>query len=117
MRWPRRLLMQCQMLLRRDRAGKQLEDELQFHLDQQVAENLAAAMSAEEARDAALRSFGNLAAMRDQAHDTWSWQWLELLLCDVRFSIRTLVRTPGFSVLAILVMSLGIGANVALFTV
>ncbi len=117
MRWLDKLLMQLKMLLRRDRAGKQLEDELQFHLDQQVAENLAAGMSAEEARHAALRSFGNLAAMRDQAHDTWSWQWLELLLCDVRVSIRTLVRTPGFSVLAILVMSLGTGANVALFTV
>ena len=50
MRWLDKLLMQLKMLLRRDRAGKQLEDELQFHLDQQVAENLAAGMSAEEAR-------------------------------------------------------------------
>src|SRR5580658_6201842 len=117
MRWLHKLLMQCRMLLGRDRAGKQLQAELQFHLDQQVAENVAAGMSGEEARHAALRSFGNSASLRDQARDTWSWQGLELFLADLRFCIRTLARTPGFSILAILVMGLGIGANVALFTV
>jgi predicted permease len=117
MRWLRKLLMQCQMLLRRDRAGAQLQDELQFHLDQQIAENLAAGNSPEEARRAALRSFGNPATLRDQTRNTWSWQWLEMLLHDLRFGIRALVRNPGFSILAILVMGLGIGANVALFTV
>jgi predicted permease len=117
MRWLRKLLMQCQMLLRRDRAGAQLQDELQFHLDHQIAENLAAGNSPEEARRAALRSFGNPATLRDQTRNTWSWQWLEMLLHDLRFGIRALVRNPGFSILAILVMGLGIGANVALFTV
>lgn len=117
MRWLRKLLMQCQMLLRRDRAGAQLQDELQFHLDQQIAENLAAGNSPEEARRAALRSFGNPATLRDQTRNTWSRQWLEMLLHDLRFGIRALVRNPGFSILAILVMGLGIGANVALFTV
>jgi predicted permease len=117
MRWLYKFLMQCRMLLGRDRAGKQLQAELQFHLDQQIAENVAAGMSREEARRAALRSFGNSASLRDQARDTWSWQGLELFLADLRFCIRTLVRTPGFSILAILVMGLGIGANVALFTV
>jgi predicted permease len=117
MRWLPKFLMQCQMLLRRDLAGKQLQDELQFHLDQQIAENIAAGMNPEEARRAALRGFGNPTTLRDQTRDAWSWQSLELLLSDLRFCIRTLVRTPGFSVLAILVMGLGIGANVALFAV
>jgi predicted permease len=117
MRWLHKLLMQCQMLLRRDRAGEQLQDELQFHLDQQVAENLAAGISPEEARRAALRTFGNLATLRDQTRNTWSWQGLEMLLRDLHFGIRALARNPGFSILAILVMGLGIGANIALFTV
>jgi putative ABC transport system permease protein len=117
MRWLDKLLMQCQMLLRRGRAGEQLQDELWFHLDQQIAENLAAGLSPEEARRAALRSFGNPTTLRDQVRDTWSWQWLELLFRDLRFGFRTLVRNPGFSILTILVMGLGIGANVALFTV
>ena len=112
-----KLLMKLRMLFRRGRAGDQLQDELQFHIDQQVAENIAAGMSHAEARRAALRTFGNPAALREQARDAWSWQWLELLLRDLRFGVRRLGRTPGFSALAILVMALGIGANVALFTV
>jgi predicted permease len=117
MRWLHQLLMQCRTLLRRGRAADELQDELQFHLDQQIAENLAAGMSAEEARRAALRLFGNPTALRDQSRETWSWQWLERLQRDLRHGIRTLARTPGFTILAILVMGLGIGANLALFTV
>jgi predicted permease len=117
MRWLNKFLMRCKMLFRRGRAGEQLQDELQFHLDQQIAENIAAGISPDEARRAALRSFGNPTVLRDQARDSWSWGWLELLLRDLRFGIRSLARNPGFSVLAILVMGLGIGANVALFTV
>ncbi len=117
MRWLNKLFLQCRMLFLRRQAGDELHDELQFHIDQQIAENIAAGMTAEEARLAALRLFGNPAALRDQARETWSWLWLELLLRDLRYGVRTLARTPGFTVLAILVMGLGIGANVALFTV
>ena len=117
MRWLQIFLMRYKMLLHRGRAGEQLQDELQFHLDQQIAENVAAGTSPIEARRAALRSFGNPTILRDQVRNTWSWQWLELLLRDLRFGVRALARNPGFSILAILVMGLGIGANVALFTV
>jgi predicted permease len=116
-RWFDKLRMRWQMLTSRARAAKRLDDELTFHLEQQVQENLAAGMNAEEARYAALRSFGNPAALRDQARDTWSWTHLESLLRDLRIGIRTLRRTPGFAIVAILIMALGIGANVALFTI
>jgi predicted permease len=109
--------MRMQMLFRREKAGARLDEELRFHLEQQIAENMAAGMSREEARCAALRAFGNPALLREQARATWSWNGLELLLRDVRFALRTLLRTPGFAAMAILVMALGIGANVALFTV
>lgn len=117
MRWLSQLSMKCRMLFLRGRAGNELQDELQFHLDQQIAENVAAGMDPDEARLSALRIFGNPTALREQARETWSWLWLELLLRDLRYGMRTLARTPGFTVLAILVMGLGIGANVALFTV
>lgn len=117
MRWAGRLRMAWRMLVGRGRAGERLDDELAFHLEQQIAENLAAGMTAEEARYAALRTFGNPAALRDEARATWTWNWLEILLRDVRIGVRTLARTPGFAVVAILVMAIGIGANVALFTV
>jgi predicted permease len=112
-----KLLMRIKTLFLRNRAGVELQNELQFHLDQQIAENLAAGMNLEEARRAALRTFGNPTNLRDQARETWSWGWLEILFRDLRHGVRTLARTPGFSILAILVMGLGIGANVALFTV
>jgi len=117
MRWIDQSLMRIKMLLRRGRAGAQLDDELRFHLERQVAENVAAGMSEEEARYAALRSFGNPALLRDTTRATWSWNILESLWRDLRFGVRTLLRTPGFAGIAVLVMALGIGANIALFTV
>jgi predicted permease len=116
MRWFHQLWMSFVMLFRRGRAGDELDHELQFHIEQQIAENRMAGMSEEEARQAALREFGNPTALRDEARETWQWNGLEQLLRDVRQSTRSLLRTPGFSLVAIAVLALGIGANVALFT-
>jgi predicted permease len=117
MRWLHQLAMKFRMLFDRGRAGARLNDELRFHLDRQIEENIAAGMSADEARHAALRLFGNPALLRDQTRATWSWSGIEQFLRDLRIGVRTLRRTPGFTLIAILVMALGIGANVALFTV
>jgi len=105
------------MLFDRKRAGAQLQDELQFHLQQQIAENVAHGMNTKDAHTAAMRTFGNPALLREQTRATWIWNWLESLLRDLRLSVRTLGGSPGFASIAILVMALGIGANVALFTV
>jgi len=111
------LRMRIEMLFRRNRAADRLDDELRFHLEQQIAENVAAGMSADEARHAALRTFGNPVALRDQARETWSWSGVESVLRDARIGVRTLLRTPGFALIAILVMALCIGAATSLFTV
>jgi predicted permease len=94
-----------------------LERELRSDLELEEEEQRDAGISEEEARYAALRAFGNPTLIREQTSAVWSWNWLESLARDLRFSLRTLRRTPGFAVIAILVMALGIGANVALFTV
>src|SRR6202012_2446269 len=117
MRWLTQLSIRFRMLFRRNRAADGLDRELRFHLDQQIAENGAAGMSSEKARRAALRTFGNPGLVREETRSTWSWTTLELLLRDLRFGLRALLRTPGFTIIAILVMALGIGANVAIFTV
>jgi predicted permease len=117
MRWLTQLILRMKMLTSRDKAGARLDDELHFHLERQIAENRNAGMSASEARYAALRTFGNPVLLREEARATWSWNRLEQIWNEVRYGIRTLRRTPGFAAIAIVVMALGIGANVALFTV
>jgi putative ABC transport system permease protein len=94
-----------------------LERELQSDLELEEEEQRDRGLSSEEARRAALRAFGNPTLIREQTHTVWSWNWLESLRRDLRLSLRALRRTPGFTVIAILVMGLGIGANVGLFTV
>ncbi len=116
MRWFDRMRMSAR-LLRRKRATAELELELKSHLESEIAANRAAGMNAAQARAAAMRTVGNLGLIRDQTHSTWSWNGLESWLRDLRLGMRTLRRTPGFTVIAVLVMGLGIGANVALFTV
>ena len=94
-----------------------LDRELRSDLELEEDEQRESGISEEEARYAALRAFGNPTLIREQTRAIWSWNWLESLARDQHFSLRTLRHTPGFTVIAILVMALGIGANVALFTV
>lgn len=117
MRWFATLLMRFKMLFRRGNAARRLDEELHDHLERQVAENLAAGMSTAEARTAALRTFGNPALLRDQARQTWSWNWLDIGWRDLRYGVRTLSRSRGFSLIAIAVMALCIGAATSLFTI
>jgi predicted permease len=117
MRWMERMRMAWMTLFRRRRAGERLNAELEFHIEQQMAEFEGAGMSPAAARAAALRSFGNPTLVREQARETWNWQWLEKFGRDVRYGARTLRRSPGFSAISVLVMALGIGASTALFTI
>jgi len=117
MRWLNQLVMQVRMLLFRRLADTQLNEELRFHLEQQITENRAAGMSEDEARHAALRAFGNPDLVREKTGATWNWNGLDQFSRDLRIGARTLSRTPGFAVVAILITALGIGASVTLFTV
>jgi MacB-like periplasmic core domain len=117
MRRVEKLQMRLRMLVHRRQEKQRLDAELAFHLDQQIAGNIAAGMAPDEARSEALRAFGNPAQLREQSTDTWSWNRLELILHSLRIGVRTLFRTPGFAFVAIIVIAIGIGANVALFTV
>ncbi len=117
MRWLQRFRMAMLMLFHRKSETARLNNELQFHLEQQIAENVGGGMDPEQARLAALRLFGNPTLLREESQSTWSWNWLEALLRDARYGVRTLGRSPSFSLTAILVMALGIGATTSLFTV
>lgn len=112
-----KLRMQLRMLFSRKHEVHRLDAELNFHLEELTAENIASGMNPMEARQAALRTFGNPLLVREQAGDTWSWNRLERLAHNVRIGIRTLARTPGFAVVSTLIIAIGIGTNAALFTV
>src|SRR5215469_8548760 len=116
MLWIRRFFLRLQTLFRRGRSAQRLDDEVQFHLEQQVAENIAAGMNPQEARYAAMRTFGNTTLTKEQARDTWGWIALESMGKDFRYALRSLQGNPLFTLTVVFSLALGIGANTAIFT-
>ncbi|HEY6445368.1 MAG TPA: ABC transporter permease [Acidobacteriaceae bacterium] len=115
MNWLLRLFRKFQFAAGRDTANRDLEEEMSFHQAQTERDLRAAGLTPREARHAAVRQFGNEARLRDESAQTTSL-WFESILQDFRFALRRLRKNPGFAATAIVVLTLGIGAAVAIFT-
>jgi predicted permease len=100
----------------RKQVDQELSDELRDHLEQQIQVNLEKGMSPEEARYAALRALGGITQIEQQCRDARGHNLIENTIQDLRYGFRQLCRSPGFSVLTILCLTLGIGANAAVFS-
>ena len=96
---------------------RDLDDELRYHIECQIGENVRQGMSPDAARTAAMRSFGGFEYQKEQARDRRGTRWLEDVIGDVRYSLRSLRRAPGFASAVVLALGLGIGANTAIFSV
>ena len=117
LRWFYIVPLRLRSLLRRNQVDHELDEELQYHIERQIEQNLSMGMTPSEARTAARRAIGPPGYYKEECRDTRRTHFVEDLLHDVRYALRTFLRQKSLTAVAVLSLAIGIGANTAVFSV
>jgi len=116
-RWLTQFRLRLRSLIRKGRVDRELDEELQYHLERKVEHGVVEGLGPQEARYAALRAMGAITQSKEECRDMRGLNWIENIVKDTLYAVRGLRRSPVFSLVVILSLALGIGANTAVYSV